>query len=227
VLEEAQIDIAIITVVPEEYIAVHSRLENTQRYPGTVDGVNPYKWETGEIQSNQASYRVVLAFSGSQGVISGATITNATVLRWNPRYVFLVDVAGGLNRKDLSLGDIVIANPIWFYDYGKIGKKFEPCHRFQYPANNPLFRSALLFAEFQYWKGGISRKRPDNTDILPKVLNGTVASGNQVIDNPDHPFFRSVLRSDTAREILAVEVEGAGAADAIVFANLQLLRVYK
>ena len=215
--DDEPIDIAILTILQEEYNAVLSLLDNPPREPGTPGNPNNFAWVKGKIPYNDTSYRVVLGLTGNPGVIQAVTIANEAIRLWNPTYIFLVGIAGGMQRKDLKLGDVVIANSIWFYDYGKIGDEFEPRNLYRYPANNPLFRLSLL-AEGE-WQQMIRSKQPGLESTQSKVFHGLIASGNQVVDNPNHPFFQSVLKTDTAREILAVEMEGAGAADAVMQQN--------
>ncbi|MDD1725206.1 MAG: NACHT domain-containing protein, partial [Methanospirillum sp.] len=207
------IDIAILTILPEEYNAVHSLLINPTKISGTPKNPNNFAWVTGEILYEDTSYRVVLGLAGNPGVIQGANITTEAIRLWNPTSIFLVGIAGGMKRKDLKLGDVVIANSIWFYDYGKIGAEFEPRNRYRYPADNPLLRLSLLVQDG--WQQMIQSRKPGQEAAQSKALHGLIASGNQVVDNPNYPFFQSVIKTDTAREILAVEMEGAGAADAV------------
>ncbi|HTN82102.1 MAG TPA: hypothetical protein VL242_00385, partial [Sorangium sp.] len=59
-----QVDIAIVTILPEEYEAVKQRLKNVRRDPGTKDQPNQYAWVVGEIESTHGgTYQVVLAMT--------------------------------------------------------------------------------------------------------------------------------------------------------------------
>ena len=75
--------------------------------------------------------------------------------------------------------------------------------------DGPLFRSAQSVGETG-WKEGLC-ERPASGE--PKVRFGPVASGDKVIDNISDPFFSEVLAKWP--KLLAVEMEGVGAATAI------------
>src|SRR5262245_54900205 len=95
----SQVDIAIVTILPEEYDAVKRLLKNVRRDPGTKEHPNQYAWVVGEIEAAQGGmYQVVLAMTVNPGNISGSLGTGKTVARWRPRYVLLVGIAGGLPR---------------------------------------------------------------------------------------------------------------------------------
>lgn len=66
---EDPIDIVILTVLPEEYNAVHSLLINPTKDPGKPRSPNNFAWVKGEIPYERNSYRVVLGLSGNPGVI--------------------------------------------------------------------------------------------------------------------------------------------------------------
>ena len=88
------IDIAIITVIDEEYAAVDRLLREPKYVQGTVDAPIRYGWETGWIDrvDGTGSYRVVLALVGRAGNVTASQATIATVDRWDPRYVVLVGI---------------------------------------------------------------------------------------------------------------------------------------
>lgn len=167
--DDDTIDIAILTILPEEYNAVKSLLNNPIKYPGNPKSPNNFAWVKGEIPHEHTSYRVVLGLTGNPGVIQAANITTETIRLWNPTYIFLVGIAGGMQRKDLKLGDVVIANSIWFYDYGKIGAEYEPRNQYRYSANNPLLRLSLLAQDG--WQQMIqSKQRPDENRFHQKFF---------------------------------------------------------
>lgn len=207
------VDIVIITILQEEYEAVRQRLKNVRRDPGTEEQPNLYAWMRGEIERVEGgSYRVVLAMAGSPGTTSGSLATSRTIARWRPRYVLLVGIAGGMKREGLSLGDVVVSSLIRAYEYGKIQEgRFEPRPDFQYPVDGSLHRTALSL-KVAPWQKGLGR-RPAGATGRSKVLAGPIASGDKVVDDVSSDFFAAVAKSFP--KLLAVEMEGAGAAAAI------------
>ena len=92
------VDIAFITVLPEEYEAVLRYVARSRLAPLTDGKPSTYPSCLGEIMSDtyDKPYRTVLTFAGEAGPVNAADATRETLDRWQPRYVILVGVAGGL-----------------------------------------------------------------------------------------------------------------------------------
>lgn len=211
-LAPASVDIAFITILREEYEAIRNRLKNPKRAPSTSEQPNQYAWLLGEIERAEGgSYQVVLALAARAGNTSGSLATSKTIARWNPRYVLLVGIAGGLKREGLTLGDVVVSSLIRAYEYGKLKSHFEPRPDFQHKVDGSLLRSALALNEVG-WRKGLP-VRPGRLRGVPKMLVGPVASGDKVVDDVSASFFAAVVKAFP--RLQAVEMEGAGAAAAI------------
>src|ERR1700753_1628480 len=111
------IDIAIITVIPEEYAAVVKRLRRPHPPAPSETYPSLYAWICGEIGHKQSKrpFRVVVPMPTDPGTTSGALVTEKTIARWNPRYVLLVGIAGGFNpgqqvsdEERVKLGGVVV-----------------------------------------------------------------------------------------------------------------------
>jgi nucleoside phosphorylase len=151
--------------------------------------------------------------AGRAGNNSGVLVVKNTVERWNPRYVLLVGIAGGLPKDGLKKGDIVISNVIWGYEYGKIEKSFVPRQDLTYQADAPLVTAAqALASKMPKWEAATGGP-PQEQNAGPVIKVGPVASGDKVIDDVTNEFFQSVLKAFP--RLMAVEMEGAGAAAAI------------
>lgn len=212
---DGSVDLAIITIIPEEHQAITALIPDLKFESGLEDDPNLYYWETGHITSPNHSepYRTVVAFAGSAGTVNGEIVTTATIERWNPRYVLMVGVAGGLPLHGLSKGDVVISTHIFGYEYGKIHKGFDPRINHVSGVDGGLLNCAIGFAgRHSNWTRGIGATCP-NGPYLPKVLSGPVASGDKVVDDIGDSFFRAVR--ETWPKLQAVEMEGAGACAAI------------
>lgn len=209
----SQVDIAIVTILQKEYDAVKRRLKNWRYAPGMKDQPNQYAWGVGEIEAaNGGTYQVALAMTFHPGNTSGTLGTGKTVERWHPRYVLLVGIAGGLPREQLGLGDVVVSKQIVSYEYGKVQHNaFYPRPDFVYQLDGALLRSASSLSEAD-WRNGLGR-RPVADRKKPKLRVGMVGSGDKVIDDRSADFFAAV--EDKFPKLLAVEMEGAGAAAAI------------
>lgn len=206
------VDIAIVTILPEEYEAVLGHLSDPDYFRGNDTLPNLYGWTLGNVRHPRTGrrYRVVLAIAGGPGLISGSQVTTNTVRTWSPRYVLLSGIAGGLPREGLKKGDVVVSTNIWNYEYGKVEETFEPRLEYDYQIDIGLRNSALAASRHAKWHRRIGRPAPSKT--TPKVLFGPIASGNKLVDRVD-TMFQPVLKKWP--KLLAIEMEGAGAAAAI------------
>jgi nucleoside phosphorylase len=208
---DAPVDVAIITVLPEEYQAVLRKLENV-RPVQTWDGrANAYVWVVGEVPSAhlETARRVVVGMAGESGEVSGALATGATIDRFRPRDVLLVGIAGGVHDY-VELGDVVISSEIWGYEHGHLGTRYDSGSLLYFPADPVLLRAARgLGAD---WRKRIEVSAPD-PGVHPRVVEGQAASGNKVIESGSSAYFAQSLGATTA--VVAVEMEGAGAAAAV------------
>jgi nucleoside phosphorylase len=174
---------------------------------------NQHAWVVGEVDSPTAStpYRVALAMSPRAGTNAAVIATKNTLQAFNPACILVVGVAGGFG--DLNLGDVVVADRICAYEYGKIDDGFRPRHDLDSPTDAAVASAArTLAARYPDWYDQLTHS--DGTaPYRPQIVVGEIASGDKVVDDPTDEFFASVLRSRP--KVQAVEMEGAGAAAAI------------
>jgi adenosylhomocysteine nucleosidase len=212
---DESVDIAIVTALPEEYEAVRERLVDP-RLARTGEGrfANFYGWQLGRIRKSDggSDYTVALATTGRAGNLDAFYAIMQTIERWNPRVVLFSGIAGGLKRDALAQGDIVLAETIWHYDYGKIvNGTYEPRHR-DYPTHSGLLNQGRIFGRASVVWRDCGLIPPAHAHI-PKCLWGLIGSGDKVIDDLEPAFIQSILKA--RRELQAVEMEAAGAGAAI------------
>jgi len=212
---EPAIDIAILTVLEPEYAAAAARVED----PSPVEGnaARRYRWIRGEIESStyDRPYHVVVGMAGDKGEVAGALATRAAIGRWNPRYVLLVGIAGGVGGS-ASVGDVVLPDPIWSYEVGHLTDSFTPKlgSHYDYAPDPALLRAAL--AVRPAWIHGI-RAEPPGKRPASSVVSGPIASGDKVIESKNSILYSDLIRAKP--EFIAVEMEAAGAAAAVVDAT--------
>lgn len=211
-------DVIILTVLEEEYNSICKRLSEPGQPPSMGSVPNLYAWRSGNVfcKSFNSNYRIVVGMIGRPGTTQTALAVREAVQLWRPRYIILSGIAGGLpdpSEEDAHpiLGDVVIADIIYGYEYGKIDKKFKPRANWIYRTDKGLMNSAKAAAVSNGWIEHIKAKPPKR--CTPKVISGEIASGDKVVDDPTNEFFKQVL--ETWPKIKAVEMEGAGAAAAI------------
>lgn len=220
VLEEKSplVDVVVLTVLQEEYYSICNRLAEPGLPPGLDSTPNLYAWQSGNVfcQNFQSDYRIAVGMIGRPGTTESALAAREAVQLWRPRYILFSGIAGGLpypidDDALPKLGDVVVADMIYGYEYGKIDKKFLLRTNWTYRTDKALLNGAIAYSRSDGWRKSINAKPP--AECYPKVISGEISSGNKVIDNPSNSFFKQVLKMWP--KIKAVKMEGAGVAGAI------------
>ncbi|MBL8152112.1 MAG: hypothetical protein JNN15_19495, partial [Blastocatellia bacterium] len=131
--KHSPVDVVILTILLEEYDAVLKKIENPQ--PPQLE-TNLYAWEVGKI----GAYTVAVGMIGRAGNTNSSQATSDAIDCFDPQYVFLVGIAGGL--REVEKGGVVIADIIYGYEYGKIEKIFTPRVNFTYRTDLGLLNMA-------------------------------------------------------------------------------------
>jgi nucleoside phosphorylase len=212
---QQMVDVAILTVLPEEFDAVKSQIPNLQKWSGADNTPSLYAWHTGLIpsKSNALPYKVALGMVGRSGNVNSAMAVRDALERWSPRYVFFVGIAGGLNES--KKGDVTVADTIYGYDYGDVGKVFIPRMDWTYGTDQGLLTGITVYARSREWLTRIIGTPPQA--CTPKFDTGYIASGEKVVDDPTNEFFAAILK--VWPRLTAVEMEGVGVATAITQAH--------
>lgn len=110
----------ILTALPLEYKAVTTHLKNLREetHPrGTV-------YEVGQFTGADGSPWDVCVAETGMGNSGAATETERAISCFSPEIAVFVGVAGG--RKDVDIGDVVIATKVYGYESGKAQREFLP-----------------------------------------------------------------------------------------------------
>lgn len=210
-----QADVAILTIIPEEYEAVCAALPGLEKAPERPLLPNIYGWMVGKIAKTDsaAPLRVAVALAGEAGNLPASHAATRTIDRWRPRYLVLSGIAGGLPKDGLRQGDLVLAKEIWHYDHGKVTRdRFFPRLKGVTPSHSDAVNSAHIYgAQSTDWK--TFSVAPPRDGHVPGLLSGLVASGDKVVDDLRNPMIADVLK--VTSELYAIEMEGAGVASAV------------
>jgi len=198
----------IVTALPIERDAVLSRIENVKSHTFNQEDIQTYY--TGYIKTNQGViYNIVVIMTEDQGTVEAALATSRLIYKWDPKYIIMVGIAGGIPKDGLEFGDVVAAREIWEYDYSKItpeGEQRRPhAHRVDallLDRVNALSNWGRNINEVPLPKG-YKRKKA-------KLFIGIIASGNKIVASEE---YRKSLNS-LHPKILAVEMETEGVASA-------------
>lgn len=206
------VDLAILTVLPEEYQAVQRKLA---KYTSpTLSKPNIYAWILGEIPSKRfgRTYSVALGMTGRAGNVAGALATVEAINTWHPQCIFFVGIAGGFALDNINRGDVVLADVVYGYEYGKLERKFIPRYEQTFRCDQAMLNQGVQFATEQpVWVDEIGLQHPQQ--LASKVVRGNIASGDKVVDDPTNEFFAQIRQ--IGLKLHAVEMEGAGVAAAV------------
>jgi nucleoside phosphorylase len=190
--------VVIFTALGVEYQAIRAYLDPSvkrREVHGTV-------YEVGTLPGVHGSWRVALAETGPGSTAAGVQLDRAAGV-FAPEIAIFLGVAGG--RKDVALGDVVAADTIYDYEWGKSTLKgFQPRIRVHYPAYR-LQQWARLVARENQWQ---RRIRPGQPSSQPRSFVKPIATGSKVIAHDRAEV--ALLLNQYAGDALAVETEGHG-----------------
>ena len=178
---EEPVDFAIITALPVEREAVVNRLDGRQKHQFDDEPLTFYSG-TVLIPGEARPYTVVVTQLLEMGISDAAIATTRVIVRWHPRNVLMVGIAGGVKGKAV-LGDVLVSHYAYYYEPGKaLPEGFESRGR-QFNSDLMLYGRAQSY-EAAEWKGEIQAERPGfaaDSPELPTVRFGPIACGERVI----------------------------------------------
>lgn len=206
----APVDFLIIAALEEERDALLRRLPGFQQLPPSEDDVRVYyaaRIQAAHPGGSPCTYSVVVVCLSNMGRVQTTATASDAIRRWNPGYVILVGIAGGLKSAGVALGDILIAEQIADYELQKITDERSEIRWTAQPVDQRLLEfSRSLTAET--WRTEIKERRPSNESGTPKRHQGTVATGDKVVTVT---ALLESFRNQTWPKLIGVEMEAGGA----------------
>jgi nucleoside phosphorylase/tetratricopeptide (TPR) repeat protein len=203
-------DVALLTIVPETYEAVRGVFElNSFTVRAGVE------WAYGIVQAQGRNVVVVSGLALDRENVAAAIFTDLMLEAWHPEHLIMVDIAGAVKgRDDIDLGDVVTHTHLHYYDFQKeTGAGVEEPRYLPHAAPSARLRELSRRPKLRgdhSWKDRISKRRPRKG--TPKVLEGEMLVGGTLFANS--PRLHRLLDKHT--KVLAVEMEGAGAARSVL-----------
>lgn len=188
----------ILTAIPTEYKSVRNYLTNLCEVE-TSEGII---FEKGKFQISNDEVDIYIGQCG-MGNVNAALYTQKALSFLNPSTVFFVGIAGGI--KDVSLGDVVIANKVYSYESAKDtnGYKARPDgHKCTYN----IIQRATHEATINKWCSSV-------TDKAFNVIIGPVCTGEKVMSDKSSDLFHFI--KDHYNDTIAIEMEGKGFLEAL------------
>jgi nucleoside phosphorylase len=188
--------IGVLTVIDEEFREIKPLLGTTQNIRGSRYYVRPDRGQS-TLKSNAGVAALIDAF--------------------RPAYILMVGVAGGVEGRDgTAVGDVVIPDFIDYYEMRKLVKgenlrRFEP---YDHPSLWLRADIAQPIAREEDWRRLVDEERhPTKEGQPPKVIFGSLISGEKVLGDDDAAYQRHILHEyDKA---LAVDMESWGLASCV------------
>jgi serine/threonine protein kinase/nucleoside phosphorylase len=207
-MQHGPIDFVIVTALKVERDAVLRLLSEIERVQNDRD-LHTYYLSRLDTPGGGA-YTIVLTMLLEPGNYSAAVSTTRIVERWQPRFVLLVGIAGGVAGR-VNLGDVVVADFCYAYEQTKRRPGGDELRGQQLPTDKFLYARALAY-EDGAWQDTIGVAPPSTpSEPAPRVHFGPIASGEKVI--ADLETLPQLMRQ--VPQLLATEMEGTGVAKAL------------
>jgi len=202
-----RVDVAIITALEDERIAVLSHLPDHRRLSRSEDNIDIYYEATLPVQhlgNGLNAYHLIVCQIPAMGRIRAAVTASNILRRFRPRYLLVVGIAGGIADRGVAPGDLLISTQIVDYELQKLTPDDEQMRWEVHRSDEGLCNQARHLPDS--WRQAIKQKHPTNG--IPKCHFGPVASGDKVV------AFETVLRRYRTHwpQLIGVEMEAAGVA---------------
>lgn len=210
--EDKQVDFVLVFALEKELRAFLSHLGEFETRRTDIH------FHRAEVRVGKSDvYRIVAFRLPEMGNYAAAAATTRAIDVWNPRFILLGGIAGGVKGDDVRLGDVVVADLIVAYEPGKQKPKGLD-RRFKVLDPARVLVEAAKDLNPREWALNAKVPRPGGeTDrTVPRVHFGTVASGEKVIASSG--WFKELAasfkdsKSSNLSRIIGVEMESYGTA---------------
>jgi adenosylhomocysteine nucleosidase len=187
-------DFAVVVTLECELAAIINRMTKPKPlrlskllpcYEGTIEG-----------------FRIVVAQSVDKGSVCSALAASDLIRKFDPRLIVLLGIAAGYQAEGLELGNVIYADPIVGYEYSKVYDDHQE-------SKARTFKMHPISHQMQQMEALL--RESSRNDESPKIAMGKLASGNKVVASEN---FRDKLKRVIGTEILALEMEAEGVAQA-------------
>lgn len=202
----ARCDVAILAVQERELSAL-LRLAKFARKEHRSNGIlHHVTIDSPALPLGSGEISGVIARIDGVGRVDAAISTMQLLLTVEPRWLFVVGVAGGFSSNGVALGDLIVAQRLVDYEIQRVTEGDTEYRPRVYEADATLV-AACKTAEGVDWQSRIGIPH----SLRSTVHFGTVLSGDKVVAS--QKAISSLMR--VSQDALGVEMEGAGVAAAI------------
>jgi nucleoside phosphorylase len=203
-------DFVIVTALEEERDAVLSLTPSARKINPSPEDVRVYYVDDVSTQfpdGSSGTYKVVITCQLGMGRVEAAGCVGDAIRRWQPRYVLLVGIAGGIADAGVALGDVLVSDQIVDYEIQKLTTSGPQVRYSVYGADSRLLGAAQNLSGRIWWER-MAQKRP--VPGSPNRCVGPIASGDKVV------AVKGILERYRRvwPKLIGFEMEGGGAASA-------------
>jgi nucleoside phosphorylase len=172
-----------VTALGSEFKAVRAYLSDVKekQTKGTI-------YAAGRLALSNLSCEVIVVQTG-MGNSKAAVETERAIERFSPRYAFFVGIAGGL-KDDLKVGDVVAADKVHGYEYGKAASEFRPRPEATWISHEAVQRAHAVARDNEW----VKRILPAPA-LAPSAFVKPVAAGEKVIDSHRSEAYKLIKQS--------------------------------
>ncbi|MDX2289294.1 MAG: hypothetical protein NW217_10805 [Hyphomicrobiaceae bacterium] len=176
------------------------------------DGTEIYE-VSGTRNGAAGSYKIALRILGQDGNLHCAMETTNFLARYNPVFVFLVGIAGGMNPARANIGDVIASSGISHQEFYRIDTGYNVGRR-----NRDLKVTPTVQTEFGTFRGTFSFDTPTSTNASnakpgPKLIHGRYYNVGAILECEQTRD--KLLEND--RDLVAVEMESGGFMKAVEY----------
>jgi adenosylhomocysteine nucleosidase len=201
--------VAILTIVPEEYEAIR-KVDDFSKFVERT----PFRYRN---RKTDGEYDIVLAQALDRSNVPCGEMVTEVAEKFRPEFLILSGIAGGVSDRDsVSLGDVIVADYVDYYEMRKFSKKKDQLRRLPLDHPSALLRSFAQRVEQEgAWKDGIKVDRPSQGS--PKVIVGNLIAGEKLLGDKGNKYQSRIL--STFDKALAVDMESFGLARSVYTAR--------
>ena len=214
------IDVAVVTALPHELQAVRELPWNWQR----AESIDETSFcHEGSYSEGPLSFSAVAACAPRMGMVASALLASKIITTFRPRLLVMTGICAGV-KKECAIGDVLLADPCWDYQSGKIKRTSVLISPDQIDVSLEVQQPMLQLSEdmsalktiYDAYRG---TKKPDKP---PRILIGPVACGSAVLADRDTI---KEIKDTQHRALIGVEMEQYGVYSAAKDAGLPRPRV--